>query len=129
MVDEQGKTVFLSSHLLHEVQQVCDRVAIIDHGRIIAQGRVDEILRRRESIEVELGEDELDRAETLLCSQPWVKGVAREGNRLRLGADPQASRQVAEVLGSAGIFPCQLTRVSSTLEDFFLELTGKNNHG
>jgi len=129
MVDEQGKTVFLSSHLLHEVQQVCDRVAIIDHGRVIAQGRVDEILRRRESIEVELREDELDRAETLLCSQPWVKGVVREGNRLRLGADPQASRMVAEVLGSAGIFPCQLTRVSNTLEDFFLELTGKNNHG
>ena len=128
MVDEQGKTVFLSSHLLHEVQQVCDRVMIIDRGRVIAQGRVEELLRRKESIEVELGEGEVERAETLLRSQPWIKGVVREGNRLRLAADPEASRQVAEVLGKAGIFPCQLTRVSSTLEDFFLELTGKNDH-
>ncbi len=128
MVDEQGKTVFLSSHLLHEVQQVCDRVMIIDHGRVIAQGRVDELLRRRESIEVELGEDEVERAETLLRSQPWIKGVVREGNRLRVAADPERSRQVAEVLGGAGIYPSQLTRVSSTLEDLFLELTGKNDH-
>jgi ABC-2 type transport system ATP-binding protein len=88
MVDEQGKTVFLSSHLLHEVQQVCDRVAIIDHGRVIAQGRVDEILRRRESIEVELSEPEVGQAENLLRSQPWIRGVVREGSRLRLAADP-----------------------------------------
>ncbi|OGO15585.1 MAG: ABC transporter ATP-binding protein, partial [Chloroflexi bacterium RBG_13_68_17] len=60
MVDEQGKSVFLSSHQLHEVQQVCDRVVIIDRGHVIAQGRVDELLRQREAIEVELTEREVE---------------------------------------------------------------------
>jgi ABC-2 type transport system ATP-binding protein len=127
-VDEQGKTVFLSSHLLHEVQQVCDRVLIIDHGRVVAQGRVDELLQHREAIEVELEENEIERAEALLRSQEWVQGVRRSEGRLRLAAPPERSRDVATVLAGAGIFPSQLLRVSSTLEDFFLELTGKNNH-
>ena len=59
-------------------------------------------------------------------SQPWTKGVVREGNRLRLATDPERSRQVAEVLGGVGIYPSQLTRVSSTLEDFFLEVVGND---
>ena len=129
MVDDEGKTVFLSSHLLHEVQQVCDRVLIIDHGRVIAQGRVDDLLREREAIEVELEENDVDRAQALLRSQTWVQSVRRSDRRLHLGAPPERSREVVAVLAAADIFPSQLLRVSSTLEDLFLSLTGKENHG
>jgi ABC-2 type transport system ATP-binding protein len=128
MVDEQGKSVFLSSHLLHEVQQVCDRVVIIDRGHVIAQGRVDELLRQREAIEVELTEPEVERAEAILRGLGWVQAVRRDGTRLRISAPPERSREVAESLAASGVFPTQLARVSSTLEDLFLTLTRDNRH-
>jgi ABC-2 type transport system ATP-binding protein len=127
LVDERGKTVFLSSHLLHEVQQVCDRVIIIQQGHVLAQGRVDDLLRQQEAIEIELAESDLERAKDLLRAQPWVTGLTQEGNRLRLAAKAAHSRRAAEILGSAGIFPSELRRVTSTLEDVFLELTGKTD--
>ncbi len=128
MVDEQGKSVFLSSHLLHEVQQVCDRVVIIDRGRVVAQGRVEELLRQREAIEVELTEPEVERAEVLLRGLAWVQAMRRDGLRLHMSAPAERSREVAEVLAAVGIFPTQLVRASSTLEDLFLTLTRDNEH-
>ncbi len=124
MVDDEGKTVFLSSHLLHEVQQVCDRVVIIDHGKVIAEGLVREMLRQGEAIAVELLEGEIERGEALLRGLPWVRGVRRQGKRLHVGAPAERSRDVAEGLAAAGIFPSELVRVSRTLEDLFLALTG-----
>ncbi len=123
MVDEQGKSVFLSSHLLHEVQQVCDRVVIIDRGQVIAQGRVDELLRRQEAIEVELIESEVERAESMLRGLAWVDAVRRDGLRLHVTAPAERSRQIAEALATSGVYPTQLVRTSSTLEDLFLSLT------
>jgi ABC-2 type transport system ATP-binding protein len=124
MVDEEGKTVFLSSHLLHEVQQVCDRVVIIDHGKVIAQGLVQELLRQEEAIAVEVAEAEMDRGEAVLRGLPWVRAVRREGRCLHIGAPAERSRDVAEALAAAGIYPSELVRVESTLEDLFLALTG-----
>jgi ABC-2 type transport system ATP-binding protein len=123
MVDEQGKSVFLSSHLLHEVQQVCDRVVIIDRGHVVAQGRVDELLRQREAIEVELTEAEVERAESVLGRLGWVQAVRRDGTRLHVSAPAERSREVAEALAASRVYPTQLRRVSATLEDLFLTLT------
>jgi ABC-2 type transport system ATP-binding protein len=129
MVDDEGKTVFLSSHLLHEVQQVCDRVVIIDHGKVIVEGMVREMLRQGEAVAVELVEGEIEKGETLLSGLPWVRGVLREGKRLHVGAPAERSRDLAEALAAAGIYPSELVRVSSTLEDLFLALTGGDGDG
>ncbi len=128
MVDEQGKSVFLSSHLLHEVQQVCDRVVIIDRGHVIAQGRVADLLRQREAIEVELTEAEVERAESVLRGLGWVEAIRREGAHLHVSAPAERSREIAEALAAGGIYPTQLVRVSSTLEDIFLTLTKNDDH-
>ncbi len=48
---DEGTTIFLSSHLLHEVEQICDRVAILNHGRILAEGHVQELLRGKRDLE------------------------------------------------------------------------------
>ena len=48
---DEGTTIFLSSHLLHEVEQICDRVAILNHGRVLAEGRVQELLRGKRDLE------------------------------------------------------------------------------
>jgi ABC-2 type transport system ATP-binding protein len=54
LADEQGTTVFLSSHLLHEVEQVCDSVVILNKGRLIAQGRVDQLLSQAHGVEMRI---------------------------------------------------------------------------
>jgi ABC-2 type transport system ATP-binding protein len=129
MVDDENKSIFLSSHLLHEVQQVCDRVVIIDHGRVVAHGLVRDLLAEREAIEVELLEGEFSKAEAALMRIQWVRGLRRQDNRLHIAAPPERARDVTQILAGAGVFPSQLTRVSKTLEDLFLELTGKGEHG
>lgn len=75
-----GKAVFLSSHLLHEVEIICDKVAILRRGVVLAQGRVDELLSRTPA--VELAVDRPYEAERILLSQPGVSGVRRDGERL-----------------------------------------------
>jgi ABC-2 type transport system ATP-binding protein len=127
LVDEQGKTVFLSSHLLHEVQQVCDRVVILQQGHVIAQGKVADLLRTQETVEVEVLEQEVDRATSVLTSQSWIKAVKCEGRRLHLQVSSEQTRRVSEALAQAAIYPSELRRVTSTLEDLFLDLTGKAN--
>jgi ABC-2 type transport system ATP-binding protein len=124
MVDEEGKTVFLSSHLLHEVQQVCDRVLIIQNGKVVIQGRVAELLQQPEAIEVEVEGRDIERAEAVLRSMAWVRGVRREASRFHVSAPAERTHDVAQSLAQSGIYPVQLLRTSTTLEDLFLTLTG-----
>src|SRR5258708_17875084 len=82
-----GKTIFLSSHILYEVQQVCHRVAILQRGNLVKQGRVSDLLRSSEQIEVRLNlEDETLHALNLLQqmrvkSANWITDVRIEPNR------------------------------------------------
>ncbi|MGE5571545.1 MAG: ABC transporter ATP-binding protein [Bacteroidota bacterium] len=82
----QGKAVFLSSHLLHEVEIMCDRVAILRRGVMLAQGRVDEILGAAPAVEIAV--DRPEEAERILRAQIGVPGVLgvlgvrRDGDRL-----------------------------------------------
>jgi hypothetical protein len=87
------------------------------------------MLRQGEAVAVELVEGEIEKGETLLRGLPWIRGLRREGKRLHVGAPAERSRDVAEALAAAGIFPTELVRVSSTLEDLFLALTGGEGDG
>ncbi|HKI29562.1 MAG TPA: ABC transporter ATP-binding protein [Actinomycetota bacterium] len=117
------RTVLLSSHLLGEVQQVCDRVGVISHGALIAEGRVDE-LRGRGSI--------LVRAEPLAAARERVERLLGAGHvevldgTLRLDSDPADSSRINRELVLAGIAVSEVRRVERTLEDVFLELTGED---
>jgi ABC-2 type transport system ATP-binding protein len=116
------RTVLLSSHLLGEVQQVCDRVGVISRGTLIAEGAVDELRGQgtllvraeplalaRESAERLLG---TDRVEVL------------DGS-LRLDSDPAEAPRVTRELVLAGVAVSEVRQVERTLEDVFLELTGE----
>ena len=74
LADDHGKTVFLSSHLLGEVEQVCDRVAIINLGEIVREGVVAELLEGKSRLRVEASP--LDRAAAVL-SEHWTRVVQR----------------------------------------------------
>jgi ABC-2 type transport system ATP-binding protein len=121
---QQGKTVFLSSHQLHEVEQVCDRVAIIHHGRVAAQGNVDELLRRGGWLEVRVAD--LSSAAEVLRTQTWVTDVQLIADRLLVDTPPDAAADVTRVLAEAGLYLCGLRHLERTLESVFLETVGQD---
>ncbi|HEY7965754.1 MAG TPA: ABC transporter ATP-binding protein [Solirubrobacteraceae bacterium] len=121
----EGRTVFLSSHLLDEVEKTCEAAAIIDAGRIVTAGPIAELARgRRSELIVEC--DDLDRALELLANWDAVLDAERQAVGLRLtlrSADVAA--ELNRLLVEAGIAVSRLEPVRSTLEERFLEVTSR----
>jgi ABC-type multidrug transport system ATPase subunit len=117
----QGRrTVLLSSHLMSEVEQVCDRVGVISSGELVREGTVDE-LRGRDSLWVRA--EPLEEAERVLGDVPSIEEVARFDGGLRIAADPAASATINRALVEAGITVAELRPERDSLEKIFLELT------
>jgi len=115
---DQGKTVFLSSHLLHEVQQVCDRVAIISKGEIVREARIADLLRQEAGLRVEAAP--LDVAEAALAAR-WK--VERSGEALVVAATREEAPEVARRLIGAGADLFALAAEQRNLEEVFLSIT------
>ena len=123
LVEEEGRTVFLSSHLLDEVEKTCDVVAIIDGGRVIAQGPIDELVADGTG-ELVIECDDLDRALALLAGDPNVRDLRTEHGalRMRLRARDHAGEINARLVG-AGLVVARLEPARHSLEERFLEMT------
>jgi ABC-2 type transport system ATP-binding protein len=119
---EAGVTVLLSSHILAEVQQVCTSATIIGNGRMLASGRVDDLLGTSTSYRV--GVPDPAAARSALTAAGFV---VADGADLLVETDLPAA--VTEALGSAGIWLTELTPVRPDLETVFLELTAGDELG
>jgi ABC-2 type transport system ATP-binding protein len=115
---DRGKTVFLSSHLLHEVQQVCDRIAIISKGQVVREATVADLLRQDDGLRIEAAPLEI--AEAALASR-WV--VERSGDALIVRATRAEAPEVARRLVGAGAELFQLVPEQRNLEEVFLSIT------
>lgn len=121
----EGRTVFLSSHLLDEVEKACDSAAIIDGGRIVTQGTIAE-LARGDRIELVVSCSDPDRALAMLREHALVTGAQRSDDGLRLAlASTGAAAELNRALVQAGIDVSRLEPVRSTLEQRFLEITSR----
>ncbi len=118
LVDEHNKTVFLSSHMLGEVEQVCDRVAIIHHGQILQEGAVADLLAARNQLRIEAAP--LDRAEALLSGE-WT--VTADGRWLELTANREEAPRIVQRLAANNVAVYQVRTQRQSLEAFFLEVT------
>jgi ABC-2 type transport system ATP-binding protein len=129
-----GKTIFLSSHILYEVQQVCNRVAILQKGNLVKQGKVSDLLRHSEQVEVRLNrEDETHHALNLLQQRRvkdanWISGVHIETNKqgqstLLIDAPTSRSAEINALLAQHNLFAAELHPREGSLEEVFLELT------
>ncbi|HEY44023.1 MAG TPA: ABC transporter ATP-binding protein [Anaerolineae bacterium] len=127
LADEQSKTVFLSSHLLHEIEQVCDRVLILNKGQVIAQGKVKELLSQAHAIELRI--EGAERAAEVLSRLDWVQGTSREGGWLHVQAPPERTPELLAALAAHSLFPFEVRPVVSTLESVFLDLTHESTDG
>ncbi|HEU4673878.1 MAG TPA: ABC transporter ATP-binding protein [Candidatus Limnocylindrales bacterium] len=131
-VADRGATVFLNSHLLGEVERVCDRVAIVDRGRVVAAGRPDE-LGAEEGVRVVVaaasggprpagGADAVDVAAAAAEVAARFGPVAVDGDALRVGCPPGSVPDLVAALVAAGVRLAEVTPVRSSLEDRFLEI-------
>jgi ABC-2 type transport system ATP-binding protein len=116
----QGRTVILSSHLLAEVQQVCGRVAVIDRGRIVREGTVEEL---RGEAELEIVATPSDTALARLQALPFVEQVRRVDGALVARAATRHTAEINRVLVEAGVAVTGLRRAERALEDVFFDLT------
>jgi ABC-2 type transport system ATP-binding protein len=128
LVDE-GRTVMLSSHLLDEVERTCDAVAIVDRGRVIRQGPIDELVRTAGARVVRLDCSDPAAAGRLLGQSGITAGVTLGELMLTVTLPSGAPREtVAEVnrrLVEGGISVYGLQEVHATLEDWFLSVTSR----
>ena len=116
----EGRTVLVSSHLLTEIEQMCDTVAIVHRGRLVASGRVDDVLRGgRTSVAVAIAPSQRDAAARLLEGA----GLRIERSVDGVVVHEAPGERVAAVLGAAGVWPSALVPQRQTLESMFLELT------
>ena len=127
---DEGITVLLSSHQLPEVQELCDRVAIVDSGRVVYEGALSD-LRRQGGAGYRLRSTDDARALELAREQPGVEHALAEEHGLGFQADEQAVGNLSLALGRAGIGILALTPTLATLEDLFFRLTeqGAGNGG
>jgi ABC-2 type transport system ATP-binding protein len=124
----EGKTVFISSHVLSEVRQICTRVAILNLGRLVTESTVEDLLRGHGefSVRVEYAEQAL----ALLRTAAWGQGARLDGSGALIVASPDGrGRTLNSFLSQAGYVPDALGPAEQDLEDVFLQLTGAGQGG
>ncbi len=117
-----GKTIFISSHVLSEVRQICTRVAIINHGRLVKESTVEALTASTGEYAVTVERPEA--ALALLRAQPWGTQARIEGEQVISGAPEGQGRALNVFLVQAGHAPDRLLPYEHDLEQVFLELTG-----
>jgi ABC-2 type transport system ATP-binding protein len=127
---DEGRTVLLNSHLLSEVEQVCDRVAIINHGRVATIGPLNELRRREVRVQVQLGAPNSDHTALLERAGRVQEALALPGGNwqytLELTEMETVPALVAALVG-AGAQVQAVTPHQDTLEALFLDIVGVGN--
>jgi ABC-2 type transport system ATP-binding protein len=118
---ESGVTVLLSSHILAEVQQVCHSVSIVGKGRLLASGKVEDLLGEKVS-RTRVGVSDPQGAKHFLESAGYA--VTRESDHLVVEGHDRPE-QITRLLAAKGVYVQELTAIRPTLESFFLELTAR----
>lgn len=132
-------TVLMSTHILADVERVCDVVGVIDRGKLITEASIAELEARYAQpvflLEPEVGQDG-KRVETLaerIQAQPWASGVTVDHGLLRVVAeDPRAAaREILPLVVASEVVLSRMERVRPSLEDIFLRLVGDSRvlHG
>ena len=126
-VELDGRTVFISSHLLDEVEKIADDIAIVHEGRLVLHGSVEELVAEgRQGLRLRV--DDGDRAAAVAGGLPFVTGVERRGP-VELGIsvttlDDHPAIALTRALVEAGVGVAEVTRERESLEERFLEITG-----
>ncbi len=117
-----GRTILLCSHLLYEVEQLCNRVAILKEGKLIAAGEVATLLRRGQGVRLRV-QGNPEPAVHLLRTLPWVSGVTVQEEAIIIDAPVERAAEINALLIRADIVVAEIGANHSSLEEFFLTVT------
>ena len=123
MRDERGMTILLSSHLLHQVQRVCDRVGIMHRGKLVAEGTVDELSAKTSGEGLEFEAQVRGGGPWLITALEALEGVRKvtaEGERLVIACDEDVRGAIARTILNKGAELLELRRRTFTLEEIYL---------
>jgi ABC-2 type transport system ATP-binding protein len=126
--NELGTTVFLSTHYLDEADALCDRVLVIDHGKVVAEGRPDELKRRVSGDVITLRVNgDAGIAQGTLSGLLDIREITRDGGTVRVSVPhgESALPELLRILHGVGITLQSVHLASPTLDDVFLSLTGR----
>jgi ABC-2 type transport system ATP-binding protein len=126
---EGGATIFLTTHYLEEADALCDRLAIIDHGKIVTEGTADDLKRQVAGDVVTLGvAGDPERVLATVREQPYVREAGQEDGVLRLYVDSgdSAVPSLLRVLDGAGFTTQTIAMSRPSLDDVFLRQTGRS---
>jgi ABC-2 type transport system ATP-binding protein len=119
---EEGMTVLLSSHLLAEVEEVCNRVAIVRDGRIVYEGTIAALARGAGTV-YRLATSDDTKARRVCAAQPGIGELQSDHGRVAFTATEAAVGQLSRALIESGVLIHELAPQTVTLEDLFFELT------
>jgi ABC-2 type transport system ATP-binding protein len=119
----EGRTVFFSTHILSDAETLCDRVALLRDGRLVKAGRLDEILQRGDSDELEI----LASGGTLAGLPSAARAGDRMGERARICVPEPALAATLEALQQGGSRVLSVHAVRQSLEDYFIQEMGKES--
>lgn len=122
-LSDEGRTVFVSSHLLAEVENTCDAVAILNQGRSVAQGTVSEVIAKASGGPALLVTvDDLDAGHAALLNAGLP--AQRQNGSLRVTVEPTQAAEITQTLAAERLWVTELRTDEQSLEDLFLEITG-----
>ena len=128
--NKRGKTVFISSHLLSEIEKLCHRVGIMNKGQLLAEDTMDNLVRRLSAeinLEVELADEKREAADALE-ELDFVSEISIDGRflNLKMKTDNDYRRDVVQALMSHGHVPVGIRTGSMSLEEAFIAITTEN---
>lgn len=122
LAKEQDITFFISTHLLHEVEQICNKVAVLQRGKLLAQGKVQELLNTENEV-IEVYTPSPEEAMGALRNLPFVKSMDPSGRGVTIHLEKGHSAELNRYLINQQIVVDYLIPQQQSLETYFLELT------
>jgi ABC-2 type transport system ATP-binding protein len=125
-VRDSGVTIILVTHFMAEAENLCDRIAIIDAGRVVAAGTPESVVADEQHIDFRVNGARDDALlDSLLTALPEVRSVRREADRVLVSGTGDVLVSVITTLAARGITPTELHTQRATLDDAFLVLAGR----
>ena len=118
---DEGRAVLLSSHQLNEVQQVCDRVAIVHAGTVVTDGLVGSLLQAQQGMKITVSD--VERALDILADLTWVRTARVEHGAIVITGEAPGPFALGEALARCGVWIGRAQRIEGSLEHLFLNLT------
>ena len=120
VLSEEDRTILLSSHLMNEVEQICERVGVINHGRLVAEGSIEDL---RGGTTLQVRAEPLELATNVACELAGAAKVSVKDGFMHVDLDAAKAPALNAALVGAGVGVFELRQQQTSLEDVFLKIT------